>query len=65
MMPGKAEAKKPYSVPSFKRLDAATAKAVLETQAVPGDAGAGAMLELIRNPKTKLRSGPPKSFLNR
>ena len=40
-MPHKPKAaKKPYRAPSFRRLDANTAKAALETKAVPGDVGA-------------------------
>ena len=44
-MPPKAIAKKTYSPPSFRKLDAISAKATLETKAVSGDAGAGAILD--------------------
>jgi hypothetical protein len=55
-MPPKPKAtKKPYSAPSFRRLDANATKAALETKAVPGDAGARAILNSISNSKTKSR----------
>ena len=60
-MPRKAKAKNPYSAPSFRRVDAQTAKAVLETRAVSRDAGAEAMMELIC--KTKRRSNHAESTL--
>ena len=51
-MPHKPKAtKKPYRAPSFRRLDANTAKAVLEAKAVPMDVGARAMLNSISNSK--------------
>lgn len=53
--------KKPYSVPSFKKLDADTAKAALETKAVPGDIGARAMLNSIGSSKAELRRKGPES----
>ena len=44
-MPDKPEAsRKPYRAPALRMLDADTAKAALETTAVPGDVGAIAML---------------------
>jgi hypothetical protein len=56
-MPHKPKAaKKPYSAPSFRRLDANATKAALETKAVPGDVGARAMLNSISSSKTELRS---------
>lgn len=39
--------KKPYTPPSFARLDAKAAKTALETKAVPGDVNAKAMLKLV------------------
>jgi hypothetical protein len=39
--------KKPYTAPSFVRVDAKTAKAALESKAVPGDMNAKAMLKLV------------------
>ena len=44
---GQAKPKKTYAAPSYKMLDANTAKAALETRAVPGEADARAMMELI------------------
>jgi hypothetical protein len=55
-MPPKATAKKTYSPPSFRTLNAIAAKATLETKAVSKDAGTGAMLDSISNSKAK--SGP-------
>jgi hypothetical protein len=49
-------AKKPYSAPSFRMLDANAAKAILEIKAVSGDVSARAMLKSICNSKTKLGS---------
>ena len=52
-IPDKPEAsRKPYRAPALRMLDADTAKA-LETTAVPGDVGAIATLNSIRNSKTK------------
>ena len=51
-MPHKPKAtKKPYRAPSFRRLDANSAKVALETTAAPKDAGARAMLNSISNSK--------------
>ena len=55
MPPKPKAAKKPYSAPTFRRLDANATKAVLETKAVPGDAGTRAILNSISNSKTKSR----------
>jgi anti-anti-sigma factor len=46
-MTPQAKPKKTYAAPSYKMLDANTAKAAPETRAVPGEAGARAMMELI------------------
>ena len=63
-MPGKTKvAKKPYAAPSFRMLDAKTAKATLETKAVSGDVGASAMLEAISSSKANLRSKTTESPL--
>jgi len=63
-MPHKPKAaKKPYIAPSFRRLDASTAKAALETKAVPGDVGARAMLNSISNSKAELRRKTAESTL--
>jgi len=43
--------RKLYGAPSFRRLNTNAAKAVLETEAIPGDVGAKAMLNSIRNSK--------------
>jgi hypothetical protein len=61
-MPHKPKAaEKPYRAPSFRRLDANTAKAALETKAAPRDVGAKAMLNSISNSKAELRSTTPES----
>jgi hypothetical protein len=44
-MPHQPKAKKPYRAPSFKRLDANTAKVALETKAASGDTSARAGLK--------------------
>ena len=63
-MPHKPKAaKKPYGAPSFRKLDADTAKAALETSAVPEDVGARPMLNLIRNSKAELRRKTTESTL--
>jgi hypothetical protein len=63
--PDKPEAaKKPYRAPSVRMLDAHTAKATLETTAVPGDVGARAMLNSISNSKTKRGSKSTESKLH-
>jgi hypothetical protein len=63
-MPHKPKAaKKPYSAPSFRQLDTNTAKASLETKAVPGDVGATAMLNSISNSKAELRRKTTESTL--
>ena len=63
-MPHKPKAaKKPYIAPSFRRLDAITAKAALQTKAVPGDVGARAMLNSISNSKAELRRKTTESTL--
>jgi hypothetical protein len=53
--------KKPYRAPSFKRLDANTAKVALVTKAAPGDMDARAMLNSISNSKAELRSTTSES----
>ena len=51
-MPPKPEAtRKPYGAPCFRIVDANTAKAALETRAVPDDVGARAVLNSISNSK--------------
>jgi hypothetical protein len=61
-MPHKPKAiKKPYRAPSFRRLDANTAQAALETKAAPRDVSAKAMLNSISNSKAELRSTTPES----
>jgi hypothetical protein len=61
-MPHKPKAaKKPYSAPSFRRLDANSAKVALETTAAPKDAGARAMLNSINNSKAEPRSTTSES----
>lgn len=51
-MPDKPKGtRKSYRTPSFRRLDANTAKAALEAKAVPMDVGARAMLNSISNSK--------------
>jgi hypothetical protein len=55
--------KKPYSVPSFKTLDADTARTALETKAVPKDVGARVMLNSIGSSKAELRRKGPESTL--
>jgi hypothetical protein len=51
-MPHKPKAtRKPYGAPSFRIVDANTAKAALETKAVPEDVGARAMLNSISSTK--------------
>ena len=61
-MPNKPKAtKKPYRAPSFRRLDANTAKVALETTAAPKDAGARAMLNSISNSKAETRSTTSES----
>jgi hypothetical protein len=63
-MPHKPKAaKKPYSAPSFRKLDPNMAKSGLETKAVPGDVGARAMLNSISNSKAELRRKPTESTL--
>ena len=64
-MPHKPKAaKKTYSAPSFRRLDANTAKAALERlKQSPGDVGARAMLNSIRNSKAELRRKTIESTL--
>jgi hypothetical protein len=53
-MPDKPEAsRKPYRAPTARLLDAETAKAALETMAVPGDVAGRAMLNSSSNSKTK------------
>jgi hypothetical protein len=56
-------AKKPYSAPSFRGLDANTAKEALETKSVPGDVGARAMLNSISNSKAEPRRKTTESTL--
>ena len=64
-MPHKPKAaKKPYSAPSFRKLDPNMAKSGLETKAVPGDVGARAMLNSISNSKTKRGSKSTESKLH-
>ena len=60
--PGKT--KKTYVAPFFRRVDANTAKAALESKAVPGDPGTGAMLDSIRNSKTRPRGFDSKVVEN-
>jgi hypothetical protein len=61
-MPHKPKAtKKPYRAPSFRRLDANTAKVALETTAAPKDEGARAMLNSIGNSKAAPRSTTSES----
>jgi hypothetical protein len=63
-MPRKPKAaKKPYSAPSFRGLDANTAKAALETKAVPGGVGTRVMLNSISNSKAELRRKTTESTL--
>jgi hypothetical protein len=63
-MPHKPKvAKKPYSAPSFRRLDANTAKVALETKAAPRDVDARAMLNSISNSKAELRRKTTESTL--
>ena len=47
--------KKPYTAPSFARLDPGAAKTTLESNSVPGDQGAKAMLKVIKASKAELR----------
>jgi hypothetical protein len=49
-MSNKLVRKSAYSLPSFGKLDASEAKAMLEAKAITGDAGAGAMMKLIAAP---------------
>jgi len=64
-MPDKPEApRKTYRAPALRMLDADTAKAALETTAVPGDVGARAMLNSIGNSKTKRGSKSTESTLH-
>ena len=51
MPPKPKAARKPYRAPSFRMVDANTAKAALETKAVPEDVGARAMLNSMGNSK--------------
>jgi hypothetical protein len=61
-MPHKPKAtKKPYRAPSFRRLEANTAKVALETTAAPKDGGARAMLNSIGNSKAEPRSTTSES----
>ena len=61
-MPHKPKStKKPYHAPSFRRLDANTAKVALETTAAPGDVGAKTMLNSVSNSKAEPRSTTPES----
>jgi hypothetical protein len=64
--PDKPEAaKKPYRAPSVRMLDAKTAKATLETKAIPGDVAARAMLNsILSNSKTKRGSKSTESKLH-
>jgi hypothetical protein len=63
-MPHKPKAaRKPYGAPSFRSLDANTAKAALETEALPGDVGARAMLNSISNSKAEPRRKTSESTL--
>ena len=63
-MPHKPKAaKKPYIAPSFRRLDASTAKAALETKAAPGGVGARVMLNSMSNSKAELRRKTTESTL--
>ena len=63
-MPHKPKAaKKPYSAPSFRKLDPNMAKSGLETKAVPEDVGARAMLNSISNSKAELRRKTTESTL--
>ena len=63
-MPHKPKAaKKPYSAPSFRKLDPNMAKSGPETKAVPGDVGARAMLNSISNSKAELRRKTTESTL--
>jgi len=61
MPPKPKAARKPYRAPSFRMVDANTAKAALETKAVPEDVGARAMLNSIRNSKAGLWSKTSES----
>ena len=63
MPPKPKAAKKPYSAPSFRKLDPNMAKSGLETKAVPGDVGARAMLNSISNSKAELRRKTTESTL--
>jgi len=56
-------AKKPYSAPSFRMLDANTAKAALGTKAVSGDVGARAMLKSNSKSRAELQSKTTESIL--
>ena len=56
--------RKPYRAPTARLLDADTAKAVLETMVVPGDAGARALLNSVSNSKTKRGSKSTESTLH-
>jgi hypothetical protein len=53
--------RKPYGAPSFRIVDASTAKAALETKAVPDDVGARAVLNSISNSKAELCSKTSES----
>ena len=63
MPPKPKAAKKPYSAPSFRKLDPNMAKSGLETKAVPGDVGARAKLNSISNSKAELRRKTTESTL--
>jgi hypothetical protein len=63
-MPRKPKSsRKPYSAPSFRRLDLSTAKAAVETKAIPGDVGARVMLKSISKSRTELQSKTTESVL--
>jgi hypothetical protein len=61
MPPKPKAARKHYRAPSFRMVDANTAKATLETKAVPEDVGARAMLNSISNSKAELCSKTSES----
>jgi hypothetical protein len=56
-------AKKSYSAPSFRKLDANPAKAALEAKAVPGDGGARVMLNSISSSKAEPKRKTAESTL--
>jgi hypothetical protein len=61
MPPKPKAARKSYRAPSFRMVDANTAKAALETKAVPKDVGARAMLNSISNSRAELCSKTSES----